>query len=675
MKDKDLINGVIEFLIGSQDEIRKTLRRWQASLNDGLGVYLAAMGLLGFSMFFAYGAWQQAQPDRRAMDAFGKLLEVPQEPMRMEERPTLAGALVMSLANWNICQLPNRTTEVIIDEIYRLFLARYLGNTVDVTSFKHLGDTEAGLTTLRLDPPSSRGVVLQKAVQLAETKGIGSALEVPRQRSTIRVPSVTVAVMKGVPKHFEPRKFLSVESLYPLVGFSPHPGTRISTNTADSLWDATEKNKLHEFANPDFKAFYFIALDGSVAVTPPLNRPIAASRSYSHASYVSAVLERKSSTCPGATYRYHSRPYIDIADNGLVATLCYPVESPCRDCSENGTGTEQTIAKHLSRSTPAKAGAGSVLEGVFCIDIGLPRRAIFESLSQLALLDTFPVRVTEIGGASNINPCGDDTYPCPDPYKPQSKQGRDRVEAVVREWLKRQPRESVAGSGELGPVEIEGRVYYVAALWRDGRTGTTRELAVLALPDRSLGWYFAMQIVGLALCAIIAASLIGWSRRGQEARRQVALVRGLPMGVMRLDERGGIVGANDRAEEILRRRLPPLLLGESPLNRITSDLDNFSQVLVEPPLVGIWRDDHYEWSHYSQIDAQRAKGLASEYYVKIIIGDNEKKQWIRVLGSPIVSVDQQIHTFGLFEPVTTWRAQELEKSLNAHLHNPYRSAK
>ena len=662
MKDKDFINSILDFLIGSQDEVRKTFHKWQASLNDGLGVYLAAMGLLGLSMFLAYGAWQQAQPDRRAMEAFGRLLEAPQEPMRMEERPTLSGALVMSLVHWNICQLPSRTTEAITDEIYRLFLARYRGTPVDVADFKLLADTEDGLTTLNSKLPSADGETFKEATHLHETQGVGRALELKRHRSTIRIPSVTVAVQRNtlgksdVSKFdSDASKFLSIESLFPLVGFSPHPGTRRSTTPAGPSGEAASKNRLHELTTPDFKAFYFIALDGSVAVTPRLNRAIAASRNYNHASYASAVLERKSSACPGASYRYHSRPYIDIADNGLVATLCYPVEQQLRN-------------------TPTNTATGPVqLNGVFCVDIGLPRQAIFESLSQLALLDSIPVRVIETGGAPDVRACGDDAYPCPEPYQPPSELERARAKDVVMEWLNRQPQESITGSGELGPVTMKGRVYYVASLWRNGRTGTTRELAVLTLPDRSLGLSFALRIAGLGLCAITASSLIGWSRRGQEARRQLTLVRGLPMGVIRLDERGGLVGANDRAEEILRRRLPPLLLGESPLNRITSDLDNFSQVLVEPPLVGIWRDDHYEWRHYPYIDEQRAKGLASEYYVKITVGDNEKQQWIRILGSPIVSVDLQIHTFGLFEPVTPSRAQELEKSLNAHQHNPPRS--
>lgn len=113
------------------------------------------------------------------------------------------------------------------------------------------------------------------------------------------------------------------------------------------------------------------------------------------------------------------------------------------------------------------------------------------------------------------------------------------------------------------------------------------------------------------LFSVIGSAAIVAGVRKKAKRLDVALIRGLQVGVLKLDDRDVVVGANDRAQEIFDVELPafdtPKRRLARPLSSLIHDrvvvLDNAGRLRVPVKV-----------KDYDEIKKERNAGRSSSYY-------------------------------------------------------------
>lgn len=150
------------------------------------------------------------------------------------------------------------------------------------------------------------------------------------------------------------------------------------------------------------------------------------------------------------------------------------------------------------------------------------------------------------------------------------------------------------------------------------------------------GDYRNFLYIFVAILLLVAVGgLVVFRVRERQRRENVQIMFDLPTGVVREDPEGFIVDANDRAEEVLERRLP----------RSGFDRSRERPIKFERIFKRFVTEDFIDFDYKAHIVPLREQGVTSTYYALTHLG-----KWVRVTGSTILRADEKTEHFGVIEP-------------------------
>lgn len=631
-------------LLQSLGKSRELLRRIPASWNGIRGAFILCMMLTAVAFGLVRLALMSKDPATRAEAELNDLLQKKQEPGRPVAFQMLASALVGKGADWTICDVEPGTNGLVPDAAFKLFNSRYWGLPDDNEARTTLADTLQNPDWY----PSSVVAIPRLAPYFEEhfptpdltPSGGHLTVDTTNQFSNLRIPSLLAPALEsenpiGQRIKDAARRSLALRSLTDLIGKS----VTKSSAVADDL--------------PTFKAFYFISLDGVLRIVPGIQADLDAHRLFNSPTYFAETLAvRERPECHSNTLRrYDSRPYLDLNGNGLVSTLCYRV----------------------------KKDKGGLVAGIFCEDMGLPRKNIYEPLAHSNLFSVRLVRAeTSHGSATLTSPpvvCDTAGFPCPNQsFHPDDSDIPEIKKAAQQWWEQYRTKGQISGAAEVAILKKNKYTYAAAVVGDMYNEKKVYEVAILRLlPHPFDGWLY---LVGATLCTIGVIVLIALMRLRQDRERESVLLRGLKLGVLRLDSNQVIVGANACAEALLNHKLPRLGLGGKlpwkPWG--AKNAVKFTDFIKTDPIKGeqvrirerVKSPDgkfefKFKWSSFGDILNLRRAGLTSEYWVKVSPAERNPF-WIRIIGSPLLCPDGSQDTFGTFECVTPDIERQLENA-------------
>jgi PAS domain-containing protein len=422
------------------------------------------------------------------------------------------------------------------------------------------------------------------------TAGVGPAWSDGATESTLFVPSTVADLVRGDPS--------TVALMRASRGLEHHRGLLG-----------------REFRAGRLTTMYFVSLSGAIRIVPEIDlSDVPAHITFAGAGYTYKSLSRGPLVCPEhGRPRIATRPYLDIVKFGLVRSLCQPIELPG---TGTGTGDERVV-------------------GTLCFDLAAPEAMINGMLDTGSrLFDLELVRIYKHGGferCAAIDRC----RPSPRPLS------ADEIEELERQW--RLPAAPTPDRGPSGVRLLIDGQYFAARVDHHDRTADRNEYdtVVFGRVQRSPIRDIASAIAMLIFAAIAAAAILRGVRR-KARRMDFTLIRGLQVGVVELDAHDRIVGANDRAEEILGMELPSFGSPGEPV-LFSSRIIPGQIVLLDD--AGLLPDDAVTFCHYDQIDKLRRAGDSSSYYAFT----RASRRLIRISGSTFVSAQGQIHTFGTID--------------------------
>jgi hypothetical protein len=263
----------------------------------------------------------------------------------------------------------------------------------------------------------------------------------------------------------------------------------------------------------------------------------------------------------GDSSPYYTKPYEDFGGHGVVRTECRALTRP-----GSASGSKASPTGEHSNAAQFPATAAHELVGIVCVDFALSVLSDPQVLPQLAHHPLLHTAIVKIRIPSNevddVNDLGSEvSRPIP----------KDLLRQKVTEHLRTHPADlmrspqlihlSTKEGGFLIPIqeESDGVVSFLAAFPRD-----PRDL------DRSLPQLVtALSFVLLWLFLVIANGF--WAYRERQTRTRIALFRSLQTGVIETrGEEQVIIRANDRAEELARRKLPKELTNLDSSNHMSS---------------------------------------------------------------------------------------------------------
>jgi len=370
-----------------------------------------------------------------------------------------------------------------------------------------------------------------------------------------------------------------------------------------------------QFAAGRLTTLYFVALSGSIRLIPMTSlSSLPAHRTFAGAGYFYTALSGDALQCRGrGRPRTATRPYFDVMGFGLVRTLCQPI---------------------AARTATASGG----VVGTLCFDFTPPDGVTYQILAEASkLFDLQVVRMYEQSGI-DLCPAIDG---CLSGLPRLSSFSAGEIDQLAREWRAGPPRVAAAGSSAVRMLGDDA--YFAAKIdHRDrGASSPAYDTLVFGRVRRSPTGDIASAIAMLVFAAIAAGVIIRGVRR--KARRQdFTLIRGLQVGVVELNPQGVIVGANDRAEEILGMELPSFG-GSGERVLFSSRIDPAHVVMLDD--AGLLPEGPVTFSRYERIDDLRRAGDSSSYYAFTRATD----RLIRVSGSTFVSARRVLHTFGTID--------------------------
>ncbi|HZI08777.1 MAG TPA: hypothetical protein VE153_00230 [Myxococcus sp.] len=609
----ELLVGLIDLVVKNPSEAQRIARKLISAFDNGLGAHLAATLLLGLATICLRTAIVLSSPDKGTNSAFDALLVAEHEPMREEIRPSLAATITTNL-NWQ--EDARSPTRRLLDEMYVQFQKIYAPQALLKDFETPTINTLCGNTFARWQPlKASTGL---KEANPPATPGIGEATIYSSHQSTIRIPSTLATAKPSNERYTYALTYASAINPFScLVGKQANP----STTDTKSL--------------SDIKSVFFISTDGLFAITPPsLPRaesatplaPLPAHRLFTSASYFSATIGGAPTPEMRIPTPYISRPYLDLLGNGIVTTTCYPVLG-----KENPQGTVYT--KHP-------------IHGIFCIDTGVPQTTILNTLQENALLKTHLVRIR-----SNAPTPKDQVTVCQKPQKASFEcpkelavlpEQEDEVRALANEWLGQSRGISTAGQSNIKELS---KPYYAATVWKASDIPGEHYIAIFSRRTKPVqGIFISFSIIATTF-VMLAVYIIARSRLTQERRMESALIRALQGGVIRCDEKNVVMGGNDRAEEILNAKLPRLGLIDDPGSH--TEMRLFNEYLALERVFIKDENGTFSPTNFKTIDTQREAGLSTIYWALVVSGT--ARRWIRVTGSPIITPNHKVHSFGLIE--------------------------
>lgn len=623
----------------------------RAAFSGGRGYYWLSMLLLAVSLLCVRAFFLPAQKSARQTQL---LLREQQEPSSNNHFPAVSAALIGTNADWTICEEELTAKEdpgrggKLPDQLFTLFMTHYFsgdgGPREDLRKAPRFADLkrlagadERWTKSVPLDVPER----LVPDSELHTAPGMEQALKSQRQESALRVPSQLSRIILSGPER--------------QLGLGQRPSDLedgVQARVTDAIQRSRNLEALHPFVGkpavlgkdapddpgPIFESFYFISVDGAVRTLEPIHSNLVAHRVFHGASIIQeGFLQTQPQECTSRAYqevRYHSRPYLDLNGDGLIVTLCYRVQPP-------GEPSGNTV-------------------GVFCADISLPRSRIEKSLQDSELFDTVLVELrthTPPPGMERhavraeleaLRVCGQEGFDdCPKFLRARNDETFGKAVATAQQWWHRvSQRGSYYGAADL-VVSDDGTI--AAAIFREAltRSEDRYELAIL-IPTTGSGWwgYLALAV----LCVMLISTMFVRAAIQQDRQKEAGLLRGLPFGVVRIDEGSHIVAANDRAEELLNRPLPKFGLSDptSPRNAETAYL--VTDILCSDR-VYFRRGGGITEGKIEDLWERRKRGLTEEYWVKLDTntGAEERGAWFRVIGSPILRTPGKMHAFIMFE--------------------------
>ncbi|MDC0715093.1 hypothetical protein POL68_41985 [Stigmatella sp. ncwal1] len=616
----------------------KFLAKIRAALRNGFGSYTTSMALMAVACFFAR---QVLFPVEQGMTQLNRLFRVEQEPSSSIKRPAMSAAIIGKHLTWTVCEAeswdeakalkenPNSSPEQssireggkVPDQIYALFMA-HLNEEADIQPWDERFSALQALTT-----PEEQGRWSRPAdpfPRLFEDDG--------REHSTLRIPSplVPFSDSSGQQPSFRASfwRSLSLEALRPMLNKPAIELPSAHLPQVDLSQDV-----------PVFKNFYFISMSGFLRSLVPLRTPLVAHHAFTESNaFQQTLLPTTEQPCVSRDYskeRYHSRPHIDMNGNGIVTTLCY------------------RVADSHGRL------------GAFCTDISLPPRLIHQSLREQHLFKTTLVKVKEPSRKEDLpelTVCGQPGFTCPErAFEVSSDPERREARAAALQWWREfSGHPSNSGASDM---TVTSGGHFAAAIHHSGLGNTDRyEIAFFKPAPRGIKDWVSFVSAVACLLGITALTVRCFFLKDQ--RRDSALIRGLPVGVVRFTEDGRIIAANDRAEELLRRPIPKFGVHDTSPWLPISHSENLQLAdLVCDGKVYFRHGSTFVSGPLEKLRTQRREGTTGEYWARLDVTDGYAKvSWFRIIGSPILRPKGKGHVFCMFERADEQTRILLEKA-------------
>lgn len=643
------IKDALTWLLENKERLAVLTQRAGPALNNGIGVYLISAILFAFTLLCAREVYHEANRASSADKELRTILQAEQEPLRPTSYPALAEA-VLGDTRWNFCK-ENQQFVSQLDGIALAFDDLYNGeHTHSPQYMETINSADAGI---QIHPDAGwQGDIAFPPLQLKDTDAgspqLGPSLTDGSPLSTLHVPSTlrSIALSHGS----LPRIDRAIERSQAIHSFRGFVGRPIETDQGPAR----------------IESIYFISLDGILRIYPSLETALTPHRVMHGSSYFINTLSQdtcdESRCCGGPLLRrYHSLPYLDLTGGGFVVTICYRVTSQ------------------------------SVPEGVFCADISLPRSAYLKHLADSKIFHTtlLSTKVPKSGDKeSGDKPealfCGFEDTSCQQLTATDTRPP-EKIREFARSWalaLYKKPSSSGAADPVVIKQEQNNNLLFVIAVGTLPKNAyaTAHEVAVVEVVKGNFSSWGS--VVALVTSLLSLAVLVAYARYTQDSGRQATLLRGLPVGVLRIDKYGRIIAANDRAEELLRRRLPRWGVTsivhhtarneERRRSKEQADTNHrtiiFRQLLKDPDQLYLLQSDgKLRKIKYEDIEKMRSRGMASEYYAEIHVKDLGA-QWFRISGTPLIRPRRDRHLFGIFEPASGIMIAQLQEQIKRDMN-------
>jgi len=360
--------------------------------------------------------------------------------------------------------------------------------------------------------------------------------------------------------------------------------------------------------NAMLKNMYFVSVAGAIRLIPKwVRNNLPAHRTFAGSAYMYETLLKKPSgsslACSGHDGTL-TRVYFDLVGMGMVRTLCHQIISK-----------DQVV-------------------GILCFDFSPTEQAIYQMFDKRPhLFDLQLVRFYDQGSPESC----EEIEGCPKSLAALS----DKVDDLEKEWINDSHQ---AADGTSTMRSLEHNQYFGAIVQRMAKTQVRSggDVVVFGRVQRSPARDLSSAVMTL-MFAIIASGLILSGVRKKAKRLDVALIRSLQVGVVELDIRDTIVGANDRAQEIFGVELPAFDLPKRHSARPFGSL--IHKTIVRLDDAGLLPPGPVTFSRYESLMLERAVGHSSSYYAITTLS----KQIIRISGSTFVNPNMGVHTFGTIE--------------------------
>lgn len=367
----------------------------------------------------------------------------------------------------------------------------------------------------------------------------------------------------------------------------------------------------HEFPAGRLTTMYFVALSGAIRISPVLDLSgIPAHVTFAGAGYVYKALSGAPRLCPAhGRQRVQTLPYLDTVKFGLVRTLCQPIS--------------------VADAPDAPGGVA----GVLCFDFAPPEAVVYTMLDAGArLFDLELVRFYRGGG---VERCAAIAGCRPSLRNLES----DELDELERKW---QLPAAGTTSGISGIRMFGNGEYFGVRVDHRDKTADNNEYDTVVFGRVRRSQTSAItSVFAMLMFAAIAAGVIVRGVRRKARRMEFPLIRGLQVGVVELDARDVIVGANDRAEEILGMELPSFGGSGGPV-RFSSRIDPARIVRLTD--AGLLPDGPVTFCRYDH-DELRCPGSSRTYYAFA----RATQRLIRISSSTFVNAHGVIHTFGTID--------------------------
>jgi uncharacterized caspase-like protein len=617
--------------------IRVIIQRLRAAVADGQGAFLTAMLCFGAAVYLFH---LSQLPQRKSQQYLEDTIGVVHEPLRGEPHPVLAGLLLPRREGEGLflCQRGESTDFLDgLDNDYLDFQKTYLAIPRGTTPTEGVPLVPADARTevhLKRSPPGTPSkYALSELKKQAETGGVGWAWTDNTDASTLIVPSIVAAAARSA--HIQVSQDCSAQAEhFGVSGCKVYALYRepIIRSLAIEKLKGSIKAQHPPYDSCGVTSWYFISVDGVERSVPEWKSPevVTADRLYNGTSYFYAALANtntKQKWAPAlaggsaAVFRVATNPYFDLTGGGVIQTVCYRVTQP------------DTSKPQPDTSKPA-------VMGVLCADLSLPRRLIMAQLEEAS--STLDLSVMKVDG-DQVQLCSEWQKPCSASLsRIRGDDARNMARIVMKHGEDKDDNNLI-----LGIEDVQTQNGYFGIIVASG--AKNEKLVVIGRMRRS-SYRDTVSLVGSSLFLLVGACVLMMSYRHQLRRREAVLARGLPHGVLRLDDRARILGANDRAQEIFDRTLPRL-----GIDAITDDdphAVSFLVLFATERCVLVSNDD-VRGEFAGQVDKLDdggflAPGRTSEALLRIVRGHavsfyaRTSVRWVRVDGSPIVMPDLRV---------------------------------